>query len=105
MPHPTTHDRAQQHAPQGEENADAALVRAPFAGYLTLLVREGTRVAAGERLAMIEALKVETMVTARVPGQVAAIFRPDGSYVAGGQKLLKITPPAVQPLPRAVENH
>ena len=48
-----------------QDDLGPTIVCAPFAGYLTLLVGQGEHVDAGQKLAIVEALKVETLVTAR----------------------------------------
>ena len=75
-----------------QDDLGPTIVCAPFAGYLTLPVGQGEHVDAGQKLAIVEALKVETLVTARTHGRVGRITHTDGSYVTGGQLLLTIVP-------------
>ena len=57
---------------------------APFHGYVSVLVEVGQRVVAGQPLARVEAVKLETVVTAPVAGtvdRVAAAGPVDGGDV------------------------
>jgi len=57
---------------------------------LALLVAEGDRVEKGQRLAVIEAMKMEHALTARGPGRVAGIAVAVGAQVAEGARLMTI---------------
>jgi 3-methylcrotonyl-CoA carboxylase alpha subunit len=71
-------------------DGDAA-VKAPMHGkVLALLVRDGDRVAKGERLAIIEAMKMEHTVTAPCAGRVRGIAVAAGGQVAEGAGLMTI---------------
>jgi 3-methylcrotonyl-CoA carboxylase alpha subunit len=66
-------------------------VRAPMHGkLLALLVAEGDTVTKGQRLAVIEAMKMEHTLTAPCGGQIAGIAVAAGSQVAEGAKLMTI---------------
>jgi 3-methylcrotonyl-CoA carboxylase alpha subunit len=69
------------------------LVRAPMHGkVLGLLVEQGTRVARGQRLAVIEAMKMEHTLTAPIDGIIAEIAAAAGAQVAEGAKVMVIEP-------------
>jgi 3-methylcrotonyl-CoA carboxylase alpha subunit len=68
-------------------------ITAPMHGkVLALLVAEGDRVEKGQRLAIIEAMKMEHALTAPRPGRVAAIAVAAGSQVAEGAGLMTVEP-------------
>ena len=58
---------------------------------LALLVADGDRVEKGQRLAVIEAMKMEHALTARGPGRVAGIAVAVGAQVAEGARLMTIS--------------
>ncbi len=71
------------------------LVRAPMHGkVLALLVEQGASVTRGQRLAIIEAMKMEHTLTAPIDGTVAEIAVQTETQVAEGAKLMTIEPPA-----------
>ncbi len=76
----------------GDEGA-GGLVRAPMHGkVLGILVEQGERVTRGQRLAIIEAMKMEHTLHAPIDGTVAEIaVAPDGQ-VAEGAKVMVIVP-------------
>ncbi|MCV7194181.1 hypothetical protein H7I02_15495 [Mycolicibacterium brumae] len=63
-------------------------VNVPFAGAVTLVVRAGERVSAGQPLAILEAMKMEAAITAPRSGAVARIVAADSALVEGGDLLL-----------------
>ncbi len=69
------------------------LVRAPMHGkVLALLVEQGARVTRGQRLAIIEAMKMEHTLHSAVDGTVAEIAVAQEAQVAEGAKVMLITP-------------
>jgi biotin carboxyl carrier protein len=50
------------------------------------------RVAAGDKLASLEAMKMETIIVAPHDGTVAEVYTAVGTQVAGGQVLLAVVP-------------
>ncbi|HZP69133.1 MAG TPA: acetyl/propionyl/methylcrotonyl-CoA carboxylase subunit alpha [Pseudolabrys sp.] len=71
----------------------SGLVRAPMHGkVLALLVEEGARVTRGQRIAVIEAMKMEHTIVAPVDGTVASILVSKDSQVAEGAKMMLIAP-------------
>jgi len=66
-------------------------IRAPMHGkVLALLVGEGDRVEKGQRLAVIEAMKMEHALTARHAGRVIGLAVAAGSQVVEGTRLMTI---------------
>jgi 3-methylcrotonyl-CoA carboxylase alpha subunit len=68
-------------------------IRAPMHGkVLALLVAEGERVEKGQRVAIVEAMKMEHALTTRRAGRVTGIAVAVGSQVAEGARLMKVEP-------------
>ena len=65
-------------------------VPAPFAGVVTLAVREGDKVSAGQTVATIEAMKMEAGITAPKEGTVARVAIGAVQQVEGGDLLLEL---------------
>jgi 3-methylcrotonyl-CoA carboxylase alpha subunit len=76
------------------EHLDASgIVRAPMHGkMLALLVGAGERVVKGQRIAIIEAMKMEHTLTAPFDGTVAEIAVAKDNQVAQGGKIMTIDP-------------
>lgn len=71
----------------------SGLVRAPMHGkVLSLLVEKGMRVKRGQRVAIIEAMKMEHTLVAPVDGTVAEIAVAMDAQVAEGGKVMRIDP-------------
>jgi 3-methylcrotonyl-CoA carboxylase alpha subunit len=69
----------------------SGLVRAPMHGkVLSILVEQGARVARGQRVAVIEAMKMEHSLVAPIDGTVAEIAVAQDAQVAEGGKVLVI---------------
>ena len=69
------------------------LVRAPMHGkLLAVLVAPGAHVTKGQRLAIVEAMKMEHSLLAPVAGRVTEIAAAPGSQVAEGARILLIEP-------------
>lgn len=67
------------------------LVRAPMHGkVLSLLVEQGARVVRGQRVAVIEAMKMEHTLVAPIDGTVAEIAVAQDAQVAEGGKVMII---------------
>jgi 3-methylcrotonyl-CoA carboxylase alpha subunit len=83
--------------PFGENPDDAASdaggLAAPMPGkVVAMMVEVGTVVARGQALAVLEAMKMEHVMTAPQAGRVSAIFHPAGSQVQEGSALLAVEP-------------
>ena len=75
------------------DDAAGGLVRAPMHGkVLALLVEQGARVRRGQRLAIIEAMKMEHTLVAPIDGTVAEIAVAADAQVAEGAKVMVIEP-------------
>ncbi|NYD40890.1 pyruvate carboxylase [Nocardioides panaciterrulae] len=86
-------DRAVASEVAAAEKADAGKpgqVAAPFQGVVTIVVAEGDRVAAGDTVATIEAMKMEAAITAPVAGTVQRLALPGTQAVDGGDLVLVI---------------
>ena len=79
-----------------EEIADLAKagdIRAGFSGNVCeISVEAGQEVAAGDRVAILEAMKMQTPVVSEVSGKVAKISAKVGQALQPGDKILKIDP-------------
>jgi 3-methylcrotonyl-CoA carboxylase alpha subunit len=79
-----------------DEAGDAGaggLVRAPMHGkVLSVLVEQGERVTRGQRVAIIEAMKMEHTLVAPIEGTVAEIAVAQDAQVAEGAKVMVIAP-------------
>jgi acetyl-CoA/propionyl-CoA carboxylase, biotin carboxylase, biotin carboxyl carrier protein len=72
---------------------DQATVASPLAGTLTrVAVTAGQRVAEGELLAVVEAMKMEAPLLAPVAGTVVGVPAPAGAAVAAGQVVVELEP-------------
>ena len=70
-------------------------VRSPMPGTVTVVeVAEGQRVAAGDRLLIVEAMKMEHLLTAPIAGVVRQLRASAGATVARGAELLIVEPVA-----------
>ncbi len=70
--------------------AGGALV-APMQGtILKVLVTPGQEVAAGDALVILEAMKMETVISATVPGKVVAVLVDPGDTAGAGQVLVEV---------------
>jgi 3-methylcrotonyl-CoA carboxylase alpha subunit len=78
---------------QAGDAAEGGLVRAPMHGkVLAVLVEEGARVTKGQRVAIIEAMKMEHTLTAPIDGRVAEISVGKDAQVGEGARLMLIEP-------------
>src|SRR6185437_4281321 len=68
-------------------------LRAPFtASVWQVAARPGTRVAQGDKLVSLEAMKMETILTAPHDGTVAGVYVAVGAQVTAGQVLAAVLP-------------
>ena len=73
--------------------AGATAVTAPFiASVWQVDARPGMRVARGDKLASLEAMKMETIIAAPHDGTVAEVYTAIGTQVTAGQVLLAVVP-------------
>jgi len=74
-----------------EELASVGDVRAPFnANVCDIQVEEGQEVAVGDTVAIVEAMKMQTPLTAMIAGKVEKISAELGQAMKPGDKILKI---------------
>jgi pyruvate carboxylase len=77
----------------GRPRADAGNpkhVAAPMPGaVVAVAVTVGEHVAAGQKLATLEAMKMESTIYAQHPGQVAEVVAKPGTQVDGGDLLIR----------------
>jgi len=91
MPGATVIAAASSHGPPG-----TSALRAPTPGkVLTIDVAVGDRLARGRRFAVLEAMKMEHVLTAEISGIVRAIAVEPGAIVDGGDPLLFVEPTEV----------
>jgi acetyl-CoA/propionyl-CoA carboxylase biotin carboxyl carrier protein len=77
----------------GREVAGAGLVRAPMPGTVTVVdVTEGQQVTAGARLLVVEAMKMEHVLTAPIDGVVRKLYVHPGGTVERDAVLLVVAP-------------
>jgi len=77
---------AQPSAPAGDN-----VVNSPLAGsVISFDVEVGQNVSAGDKLVTLEAMKMNTYVTAEKGGKVTAILAKVGEHVAEGQPLVRL---------------
>jgi acetyl-CoA carboxylase carboxyltransferase component len=88
----------QHHAAVGtQRSAGTTALRAPAAGRLvTIDVEVGARVAVGQPFAVVEAMKMEYVLTADVSGVVRAVVAEPGAILTGGEALVLVEPSAVE---------
>jgi 3-methylcrotonyl-CoA carboxylase alpha subunit len=80
------------------DQGQGGLVRAPMHGkVLAILVEPGAPVKRGQRLAIIEAMKMEHTLTAPIDGVVAEIGAVQDAQVAEGARIMLIAPAKPQP--------
>ena len=76
---------------------DPGHVAAPFRGLVTAAVGVGDRVEAGENVATIEAMKMESAISASVSGIVTRVILPEAAPAEPGDLILEIRPDGVSP--------
>jgi 3-methylcrotonyl-CoA carboxylase alpha subunit len=90
-----THSFARQAPRKAEDSSSSGELRAPMPGrVLSLDVAEGAHVEAGQRLAILEAMKMEHQLKSPASGTVTGLAIAAGDQVAEGMLLLEITPVA-----------
>jgi urea carboxylase len=85
-------------APPADENEKewpAGLVKVPSVvtgSVWEVVAKEGTRVAAGDKLVILETMKMETPIVAPVTGMVVAVIQKPGTLVTAGQTVVVLDP-------------
>jgi geranyl-CoA carboxylase alpha subunit len=70
--------------------ADPSRITAPVSGTLLSILPAGTAVAAGDIIAVIEAMKIETRLAAAAPGRIAATHAAPGAQIAAKSLLAEL---------------
>jgi pyruvate carboxylase len=91
-------------APEGAEAEradpdDPGHVAAPFRGLVTASVRVGDRVEAGENVATIEAMKMESAISSSVTGVVTRVLLLESAAAEPGDLVMEIRPDGVPDTP------
>jgi len=74
-----------------EAGGGAGLIEAPMPGLVkAVFVTAGAEVAAGDRLAILEAMKMEHVLTAGRDGIVAEVLAAEGAQVEAGAALIRL---------------
>ncbi|HEY5644472.1 MAG TPA: biotin carboxylase N-terminal domain-containing protein [Pseudomonadales bacterium] len=82
-------------AASGEDAGGDGVVLAPMHGQLLeVLVAEGDRVRRGDKLAVLEAMKMQHEILANVDGTVTAVLASAGTQIAADERILEIEPDA-----------
>ena len=90
-----TRDRSVASDRQEAERVDPSRpghVGAPFRGVVTPSVAVGDAVSAGDTVAVIEAMKMESSISAPIDGVVDRLVAPSGISMEGGDLILEIRP-------------
>ena len=83
------HKAAPAAAPPGMASGDSVI--SPMPGQIkSIFVREGDKVKAGQKLLIMEAMKLENKLPATRDGVVKRILVRDGDIVSQGQELIKL---------------
>jgi acetyl/propionyl-CoA carboxylase alpha subunit len=86
-------DRIDERKRRGAEAADGGAVTAPLTGRIVeVAVHLGQEVQAGQKLLVLEAMKMEHTLTAVVAGVVSELNAQAGGQSAKGALLMRITP-------------
>lgn len=83
-----THIAAEVAAAEKADTSKPGHVAAPFQGVVTIVAKEGDKVAAGDTVATIEAMKMEASITAPVDGTVERLALSGTQAVDGGDLVL-----------------
>ncbi|MGD9865685.1 MAG: biotin carboxylase N-terminal domain-containing protein [Pseudodonghicola sp.] len=77
----------------GAEEAAGGRITAPMPGQvLSVLTEAGARVARGDTLAVLEAMKMQHQITAAAAGTVTAVHVRPGQQLTGGDVMIEIAP-------------
>ncbi|GAA6189326.1 carboxyl transferase domain-containing protein [Litorivita sp. NS0012-18] len=103
-PAPAAHnsaDLARAPIPEGSTPANAPMQ----ATVIAVLPAAGDRVQAGQEIAILEAMKMEHVITAEVSGRISAICAQAGQTVMEGAPVLAIAPEEGSAAEQAVQEH
>ena len=86
-----SHIRFAQAQRSSDKSADGGSLRAPMPGRLTkIFVKEGDSVKRGDRLAIVEAMKMEHVLNAPADGVVKALSYSEGQQVDSGAVIAEV---------------
>ena len=77
-------------------------VGTPFRGVVSTTVAVGDEVAVGDSVALIEAMKMESMISAPIAGTIDRIAIAPGASLEGGDLILEIRPTGVSASPETI---
>ena len=83
--------------------SDPGHIAAPFRGLVNVLVGVGDEVRAGDAVATIEAMKMESQISAHIAGRVERVVVPAAAQVEPGDLLVVIRPTGVASSPQSNE--
>jgi methylmalonyl-CoA carboxyltransferase small subunit len=82
--------RPQPEKPQADGLADDKVCRSPIAGIVSRVnVQVGQKLQVNDLLVVLEAMKMETNITAHIAGTVKAVLTTPGEAVKSGQPLIE----------------
>jgi acetyl/propionyl-CoA carboxylase alpha subunit len=83
--------RLRKVAPRAAHHGGAMTVKAPMPGRVkTVAVQVGDQVQAGQRLVVLEAMKMENEITSPQAGKVTGVLVSEGATVDGGKPLVTL---------------
>lgn len=83
--------RLQKVAPRQAAHGGAVTISAPMPGLVkSVLVAEGDDVKSGQRLLVLEAMKMENDITAQADGKIMKVHVQPGTIVEGGKPLIQM---------------
>lgn len=88
-------DRSVSSGVEAALKADSGIaghVAAPFNGVVTTKVSSGDTVSAGDPIAVIEAMKMESIISAPISGRIARVVLTQTAAVESGDLIVEITP-------------
>ena len=78
-------------APEKADTGDPSHVAAPMTGVFTLSVEQGASVEAGQKIGTVEAMKMESSITAHASGTVDRLAVSSGTKIEPGDLLLVLS--------------
>jgi len=76
---------------KGEQSGDGSVVASPMPGVVkAIFVAQGDTVKAGDRLAVLEAMKMEHVLTAARDGMIAEVLVKVGAQVEAAAALIRL---------------
>jgi urea carboxylase len=97
LPPPPEESDAPTSAEGAEKEWPAGFVKVPSVvtgSVWEVVAKEGARVAAGDKLVVMETMKMETPIVSPVAGTIAAVTQKPGALVTAGQTVIVIEPAA-----------